>query len=319
MLTPTIRQLDAFGPDHCETLSIEQARAYCRRLATGHYENFSVLSGLVPADRRDDFAAVYAFCRWADDLGDEIDDRGRSLELLAWWRRELEACFAQEPRHPVFIALAPTVRARELPIDPFDDLIRAFEQDQTTTRYASWDELIAYCRLSADPVGRLVLMVLGEARDAESLRCSDAVCTALQLTNHWQDVARDMADRDRIYLPSELHSIEDFESRLRRSVAQGYAIDHEFLDETRQLVRACVDRTWPLFREGEKLLERVSPRSRTVIWLFLAGGTRILRLIEMWNFETALHRPRLGRTTKALLLGRAWFRTLLAQGREGGT
>src|SRR5262249_40556404 len=154
--------------------------------------NFSVLSALVPAGLRDDFATVYSFCRWADDLGDETGDTSRSLALLAWWRRELQQAFAGTPRHPVFLALKPVIDRHSLPIEPFDHLIAAFEQDQTVNRYQTWEQLIGYCRLSADPVGRLVLMVCGEERSRENFALSDAICTALQLTNHWQDVRRDI-------------------------------------------------------------------------------------------------------------------------------
>ncbi len=224
MSVTTIQQLEMFGPDRCDTLTMEQARAMCRRLALGRYENFSVLSAVVPADLRDDFAAVYAFCRWADDLGDEIGDPQRSLNLLAWWRRELQQCFDGQPRHPVFMALRPVIERHELPMQPFDDLIRAFEQDQTVDRYETWEQLIAYCQLSANPVGRLVLMICGEQRDEDSFANSDATCTALQLTNHWQDVRRDVLERERLYIPREMiaESLRDgFEQRLMASAKQG--------------------------------------------------------------------------------------------------
>ena len=307
MTVTTVQQLDVFGPERCETLSVEQARRWCRRLARRRRENFSVLSALVPDGLRDDYAALYAFCRWADDLGDEVENTDRGLELLAWWRRELEQCFAGEPRHPVFIALAPTVERHELPIEPFDDLIRAFEQDQTVTRYDTWDQLLGYCRLSADPVGRLVLMIAGEPRELFEL--SDAICTALQLTNHFQDVRRDFLDRDRIYIPRELIEIDDFEQRLETTARQGFAPDREFFGESRSLIRACVDRTWPLFEKGEGLLERLGPRTRPFVGLFLAGGTRVLRSIELWNYETVLYRPRLTKAAKLWLVARAWLRS----------
>lgn len=304
MTVKPIEQLNTYGPEHCETLSVEQARVWCRRLALGRYENFSVLSCLVPTHLRDDFAAVYAFCRWADDLGDEIGDRQRALELLAWWRRELQQCFAGEPRHPVFIALHPTIQTHNLPIQPFDDLIRAFEMDQTATRYETWDQLIGYCRLSADPVGRLVLMVCGEARDESLFSLSDAVCTALQLTNHWQDVKRDILDRDRIYIPSELNHIRDFEQRLIASARQGYAVDHQFLTESREVIRECVARTWPLFERGLALPANLKPQTRPIVQLLASGGHRVLRLIEMWDYETVLHRPVLSKWAKLMLVAR---------------
>ncbi len=317
MTVQPVQQLEVFGPDRCEQLSFEQARQWCRRLAGRRYENFTVLGRLMPEDLRDDYAALYAFCRWADDLGDEVGDSDRSLELLGWWRRELVDCFAARPRHPVFVALARTIERHELPIEPFDDLIRAFEQDQTTPRYETWEELLGYCRLSADPVGRLVLMIAGEPRTDELFGLSDAVCTALQLTNHWQDVRGDLEQRDRIYIPRELIEIEDFEARLRAAVRQGYAPDHEFLAESRQLVKRCVERTWPLFEKGAKLLPKLAPPTRPFVWLFLAGGCRVLRLIELWNYETVLHRPRLSRAAKLVLVARAWLRGRLAW-RKGG-
>jgi len=309
MTTIFLDELQRNGPEQCEALDEAEARAWCVRTARSHYENFSVLSRLVPPDLRADFAAVYAFCRWADDLSDEVRDADRSLELLQWWREELRACFAGEPRHPVFRALAPTVRRRDLPITPFDDLIRAFEQDQRVTRYETWDELLEYCRGSADPVGRLVLMMCGEPRTPEIFARSDDICTALQLTNHWQDVRRDILERDRIYIPREMHSIDDFERRLRESASQGWAIDHSFLEESRRAIRSCAERTWPLFERGEALLDFLSPTSRPIVWLFLAGGVSVLHRVEMWNYETALHRPKLGATAKAALVFRAWLKT----------
>ncbi len=317
MSTATLEQLDRFGPARCESMPVEAARAWCRRLARTHYENFSVLSPLVPREKRDDFAAVYAFCRWADDLGDETGSTAKSLELLSWWREELRRCYESEPRHPVFVALAPTIQAYDIPMQLFDDLIRAFEQDQTLTRYQTWDQLLDYCRLSANPVGRLVLMMSSGPRDDETLAASDAICTALQLTNHWQDVQRDLIERDRIYIPTELSRIADFENRLRRSAACGHAIDRTFLPESRSLIRACVERTWPLFESGRSLLPRLDARTRPIVWLFIAGGMHILRQIEMWNYETVLHRPKLGAATKGRLIAQAWLSLQWAIVRSG--
>lgn len=272
-----------------------------------------MLSPLVPQDLVDDFSAVYAFCRWADDLGDEAGEPAERSELLEWWRRELKQCFEGEPRHPVFVALLPTIRRHDLPIEPFDDLIRAFEQDQVMRRYDTWSQLLDYCRRSADPVGRLVLMVLGEPRTESMFALSDSICTALQLTNHWQDVARDKLERDRIYIPRELNPIDDFERRLEVSAKRGWACDRTFLEESRQVVRELVNRTWPLFDEGEALIARLRPRSRPIIWLFHAGGTSVLRSIEAWNYETVLHRPRLLPVTKVTLVARAWIRSTVAR------
>jgi squalene synthase HpnC len=314
---PVREQVRLWGPDRTTRLQSGEAIAYCRALANSHYENFSVVSSLVPRALRDDFAAVYSFCRWADDLGDEIEDRDESLRLLAWWREELDACFAGEPVHPVMVALAATVERHDLPRKPFDDLVDAFVQDQSVTRYETWKELLEYCSLSANPVGRLVLMLLGEERDESLFQSSDSICTALQLTNHWQDVRRDFDERDRIYIPSELIDIDLFEERLRASVGQGFAVDGTFLEESRQLVRECVARTMPLYDEGSVLLDRVSPQSLPVIRLFVAGGMRVLRLIELWNFETAIHRPTLSKVTKVALVARAWMGSRFARNSNG--
>ncbi len=298
---PVIELLESWGPDQRPAITIDEANRYCRELALSHGENFSVLTRYVPNRMLEGVCAVYAFCRWADDLGDETGDPKESLRLLSWWREELERCFEGSPSHPVFMALAPVVERHGLSVAPFEALINAFEQDQTKTRYGTWDEVLGYCRGSADPVGRLFLALAGEPCSVDQLAASDAVCTALQLTNHWQDVLRDLVDRDRIYLPSELHSIPDFESRLRSTMDMRHAPDATFLESYRELIRTCVERTWDLFQEGNTLLEMVDRDIRPVIWLFQAGGTTVLRRIEQWNFETCLGRPRIGAMTKMYL------------------
>ncbi|MCZ6835501.1 MAG: squalene synthase HpnC [Planctomycetota bacterium] len=307
MSSLTINQLPRFGPDQCEVLNLDQARAMCRKLTTGHSENFSVLSMVVPPELRNDFAALYAFCRWADDLGDEISDPQMSLELLDWWRRELNLCIEGQPRHPVFVALRSTIEKHELPIEPFDDLIKAFEQDQHVTRYDTWTQLIEYCHLSADPVGRLVLMICGEPRTDKLFAMSDATCTALQLTNHWQDVSRDIKDRDRIYIPRDLIGIDDFDERLKRTNALGHAPDQMFYGMSRDVIKQCVKRTWDLYEQGAPLLDEVKPTTKPILWLFAAGGQHVLHQIEMWNFETILHRPKLSLPSRLGLVLKARF------------
>ena len=315
-LSPVEEDLKKWGPDAHESVSVDEAQAICGRLVRRQYENFSVLSSVVPRELREDFAAVYAYCRWADDLGDELGDRARALELLGWWRSELDACYEGEPRHPVFVALHPIIERHDLPREPFDYLIDAFEQDQRVDRYERWEDLVEYCRLSANPVGRLVLMLFGEERAATSdvVKRSDELCTALQLTNHWQDVRRDLEERGRIYVPRTLMrsgggTSEAFEERLIGTVRQGYAVDDTFLDESRRVIRACVQQTWPLYETGFELLERLSPRARPVIWLLVSGGARVLRTIELWNHETVLHRPTLGRVARLSLVARAWLQS----------
>ena len=290
-------------------VTVSEARSRARRLARSHRENFSVLTRLVPRDVQDDFAAVYAFCRTADDLGDEIGDPDRALELLGWWRSEIEAAWAGEPRHWVFRALSPTIERFELDRRPFEDLVSAFEQDQTVHRYETWDGLFDYCRRSADPVGRIVLRLLDEVGTPEQLEGSDAICTALQLTNHWQDLRRDLLDRNRIYIPRESIDIEDFEARFRRTAEQGWACDDTFLEESRRLVRCCVDRAWAKFEAGGTLPASLGPRAAPVIEVLANGGARVLRSIEDWDYETVLHRPTLGLTGKIAIVLRAWVNT----------
>src|SRR6266850_6455139 len=179
--------------------SLKQAERYTRWLATHHYENFTVASVFLPRHLRQHFYNVYAYCRWADDLADEIPETAKALELLNWWGGELGQCYAGSASHPVFIALQGTIEKFSIPINPFSDLLAAFRQDQTVRRYATWNDVLDYCRYSANPVGRLVLYLCGYA-DSERQLLSDYTCTALQLANFWQDVSRDL-NKDRIYIP----------------------------------------------------------------------------------------------------------------------
>src|SRR5438067_2724419 len=181
--------------------SMQDAYAYCERLARSHYENFSVATWFLPKRLRQHFYNVYAYCRISDDLGDETGDRDASLQLLDEWESELNACYEGKPRHPVFVALAGTVRQFDIPKQTFADLLTAFRHDQRITRYKTFDELLGYCRYSATPVGHLVLYLCGY-RDSERQALSDFSCTALQLANFWQDVSVDYA-KGRIYLPLE--------------------------------------------------------------------------------------------------------------------
>jgi len=203
MSTAILDQLDTYGPDRCEQLDYEQASSYVSSLAKTHYENFAVVSFMLPRRLRTDFRHIYAFCRWADDLGDETGDPARSIDLLNWWRRELNDCYAGKPRHPVFVALQRTIEKHDVPREPFDHLIDAFIQDQSVTRYESWNQVLDYCARSANPVGRLVLYLCGY-RNVARQTLSDATCTALQLANFWQDVRRDVLERDRVYIPRQV-------------------------------------------------------------------------------------------------------------------
>ncbi|MAE66531.1 MAG: squalene synthase HpnC [Phycisphaeraceae bacterium] len=299
-----------------------QAADYTRRLTRTHYENFTVVSWLLPRDLKDDFRHVYAFCRWADDLGDEVGDPERSRELLGWWRRELDACYDGRPRHPVFVALRSTIERRDIPRRPFDDLIDAFVQDQEVRRYDTWDQVLDYCTRSANPVGRLVLYLCGH-RDERRQRLSDATCTALQLANFWQDVRRDVLERDRIYISRDVAEEHDLdleqmalqvrhdESRRQDGAARGGGPAPDangaaaLLPPFRATVRAVVDRTWPLFRDGRRLLPLVRRDVRMDIRLFTLGGESILRKIERRGYDTFHGRPSLGKPARLALMVRA--------------
>jgi squalene synthase HpnC len=310
--TPILDLLATLGPGAAPSVSRDEAWRYVRGLASSHYENFSVLSSLVPERLRDDFASVYAFCRWADDLGDETgsDDaaRARSLELLEWWRSELHAAYAGSPRHPVFIALRETIDRHHLPDRPFSDLIDAFVQDQKVRAYATWAQVLDYCTRSANPVGRIVLMMAGhrpETDDRHRFAMSDATCTALQLINFWQDVRRDLVERDRVYLPALDTGITPEMLRAWMTPEAGRTPDVRL--RYIRAVRPLVERTRLLFDEGAPLPGLVAPEIRPVIWLFGAGGRAVLSRVEAIGCTTLWQRPRLSKFTKASLVARAWL------------
>ncbi len=305
MDTKIIDMLERWGPERCESLSRDQAAGYCQKLTLGHYENFSVLSKFVPERMRDGVCAVYAFCRWADDLSDESCDTATALSRLEWWRSELELCLKGSPRHPVFVALADVCERHALDGDLFLALIDAFVQDQHQSRYDTWEDLIGYCRGSADPVGRLVLQLADVQPSLATLEDSDAVCTGLQLANHWQDVRRDILERDRIYIPRDVVNVDNFESRLVSTAKVGHAPDRKFLANYRDLMAGLVSRTRPLLGRIHSLLEAVPPDLHPMLWLFAAGGSTTLNLIERSDHETILYRPSISKPRKLLLLWQA--------------
>jgi len=277
--------------------SPEEAQKYARWLATHHYENFNVVSWLLPRHLHQHFYNVYAYCRWADDLGDEVPDRARALEVLDAWEYELRLCYfnGKSPSHPVLIALRETIRAKNIPIDPFSNLLRAFRQDQRVQRYATWDEVLDYCVYSANPVGRLVLYVCGY-RDDERQRLSDFTCTALQLANFWQDVSRDL-EKGRIYIPLDalaVHGLSETDIVERRFDARYITLMKELIAKTRAL-----------FHSGLPLAERLDRALRTDIELFSRGGIAILDAIERNGYDTLNHRPSLSKPARLRLLGRA--------------
>jgi squalene synthase HpnC len=275
--------------------TLTEAREWCRQLAKSHYENFHVASWFLPKALVPHFHAIYAYCRVSDDLGDEVGDTAQSMALLDFWEKELDACYAGETRHPVFVALAETIRACGIPKEPFADLLTAFRQDQTQTRYATMLELLAYCRYSANPVGRLVLYACGEVSE-EKFRLSDATCSALQLANFWQDVSRDWA-KGRVYIPQQdmgFYGVSD------ETIANGIATPL-----FRDLMRLEVDFARGRFEEGLGLIPMVNRDLGLDLDLFSRGGLEILRAIERRNYDVLSGRPSLSKSTKFNLALRA--------------
>ncbi len=298
------QELAILGPEgRYVPFSVQQARAYCRRLAESHYENFSVASLLLPRRLMRHFHAVYAYCSWADDLGDETGGGERALALLAWWREQLAQCYAGKPHHPVMVALAETIQRFAIPPEPFTNLIEAFEQDQRVKRYETFAQLEDYCRRSANPVGRLVLY-LCETFDEEKAALSDKICTGLQLANFWQDVSRDL-DIGRIYLPMD--DMRRFEYREEDLQAR------RFTPAFGNLLQFEVKRAKKLFHEGSALIPLVPDDVRIDIELFLRGGLGILDKIRASDYDVLTERPVLRKWDKAALLGRVVGERLLSR------
>ena len=276
-------------------------------MALGHYENFTVASIFLPRDLRPHFYSIYAFCRYADDLADEIADTQESCAALRNLRHSLEQLYrpearADRPDHsspPFFPALAETIERFDIPMRPFLDLIDAFEQDRRINRYNDMNEVLAYCRRSADPVGRLVLYLCGY-RDVQRQRLADQTCTALQLTNFWQDVRRDYTDRNRIYIPRDVME--------RFGVSEQTIATAHVTDGYRAMIQSLVDQTQALFDAGAGLLPLIDRRLRSDIELFSMGGEAILEAIRRAGYDTLTTRPKLNSLDKAKLLCRAAVR-----------
>ncbi|MGB9030154.1 MAG: squalene synthase HpnC [Acidobacteriaceae bacterium] len=288
-------------PDHPPTL--DEARVWCRRLAETHYENFHVASWFLPRRLRPHFHAIYAYCRVSDDLGDEVGNPEQSLALLDLWGEELDACYRGQARHPVFVALAETIRICDIPKEPFADLLVAFRQDQTVTRFPTMAEVLGYCRYSANPVGRIVLYACGY-RDSERFALSDQTCSALQLANFWQDVRVDYS-KNRIYFP--------LEDMIRFGVDEASIAKARFTPQFRDLMRYEVDYARTMFRAGLPLIGKVDRELALDLDLFSRGGLEILRAIERQDFNVLRARPAISKTRKASLLLRALTRKFAAR------
>jgi squalene synthase HpnC len=291
-------ELAQWGPENdYRPPLLAEAQAYCRELATAHYENFHVVSWLLPKPLRQHFFNIYAYCRWSDDLADETGSAAESSRLLAWWEEELRRAFEGKCVHPVFVALEPTIAEFQLSEKPFADLLSAFRQDQVKLRYRSDEEVLDYCRRSANPVGYLVL-ALGRSLHADAIAWSDSICTGLQIANFCQDIAID-ARKNRIYIPasrlSEYGVTEDDVLAGRPSV------------ELKQLLQRWCEYADTFFDRGSPLVKHVPRWLSLDIYLFIAGGREILREIRRQRFDVWSQRVSLSKSRKlSLVAGSTW-------------
>ncbi len=296
---PSIQEeIERWGPDRIIQYSptLAESQKYTEQLARSHYENFPVVTWRLPAELKQPFYDIYAFCRWADDLADELDSQEQSLEMLHWWREELLNCYAGQASHPVYVALRKTISRFVIPAEPFHHLIDAFERDQKQTRYETIDDLLDYCSCSANPVGR-ILLHLFETTDAESLRLSDSLCTGLQLVNFWQDVARDW-DIGRLYLPQE--SMRQFD--VTEQVLHTKQSTPGFI----RMLQHEVERAEQLLKAGFELGSRVPARVQFDVRLFALGGLCLCEKIRKINYRVLEQRPRLKKTDLPRLFWQAW-------------
>jgi squalene synthase HpnC len=290
-----LHELDEWGPFSVKSASLTQANTYCEQLAKSHYENFSVASFLVPRRLRQHFYNIYAYCRWSDDLADEVGDSAKSRELLNWWQGLLTDCYAGKVRHPVFVALRSTLDQYPIPIEPFANLLSAFLQDQSVSRYADDATLMDYCNRSANPVGRIIL-ALAKVDDPQCLVWSDHICTGLQRANFCQDVKRD-ALIDRIYLPQsrwQQFSLDEPE------ILAGVATSN-----LKACLQAWVNDTRQLFYAGRPLLKAVPRWLGRDLQLFVRGGLAILDAIEKNKFDVWSKRIELNRWSKLRIVAMA--------------
>lgn len=289
--------VDSWSFAESDTKSVASARAYCRRLAKSHYENFIVASLLLPQHLKQHFYNIYAYCRISDDLGDEAGDPKIAHELLEQWEEELRACYRGQVKHPVFIALAETIESFDIPISPFANLLEAFKRDQTQTRYETWDQLLDYCRYSANPVGHLVLY-LGGYRDPERQHLSDLTCSALQLANHWQDIGRDFFRLNRVYLPRE--------DMMRFGYSEADLCAQVCDDRFIGLMKVQVARAREMFVQGLDLCHKVDSRLALDVELFGRCGLEVLRRIETVGYDVFRHRPELSKWDHLRILAVSW-------------
>lgn len=301
MSVPKSQQNMSPMPDSAgNTIQLDGALKYCRNLAKSHYENFIVGSMLVPRRLSQHLYNLYAFCRHSDDLADEVPDPEEAVRLLAEWRVELGLCYGGTPTHPILMALQTTIREFDIPATPFEDLLSAFEQDCRVTRYATYVELLDYCRRSANPVGRLMLHVFGY-NDETRRELSDRICTGLQLANFWQDVIPDFS-RGRVYIPQE--DIAAF------GCAEADIVNGRITQNFAELMQFQVDRTEALFKSASELPKMLDWRFGTDVALFTSAGIAVLDGIRKNNYDVLSHRPVISKARKIGLLIRCAYETL---------
>ena len=277
---------------------LRDAERFTRRLALSHYENFIIGGLLTPQRLRQDFYNIYAYCRVADDLADEIDDDVESLRRLDQWEQWLIGCYddhsagADGAAHPVFTALRPTIERFQIPRDPFLALLDAFRQDQRVKRYGTFEQVLEYCSRSANPAGHLVLYLAGSF-DAERARLADQICTGLQLANVCQDVRHD-ARMGRVYLP-----MEDLE---RFGVDANRLGDERPEGNARELLRFEVDRAEGFFHRASPLIHQVPRWLGRDLRLVIDGGLAALQAIRRVDYDVWRRRPRVSRWTQARLM-----------------
>jgi hydroxysqualene synthase len=278
--------------------TLDQAYGFCEEITGTHYENFPVASLLVPRSKRPHVCAIYAFARTADDFADEpgLSD-GERLDGLRQWRERLAGCYRGQARHPIFLALRDTASRFALPEELFGRLLTAFESDVTVHRFENRDDLLSYCRNSADPVGRLILLLFGY-RDEDLLGRSDRICTALQLTNFWQDLSIDL-QKDRVYLP-----LEDLR---RRGVVEADLFGGRMTTGVRSVLADLVAWTQQLFDEGRPLIQRVGTDLKLELRMTVGGGTKILKKIRAVDYDVLRLRPVLSRGDMLRLLFRSFM------------
>jgi len=291
-----VDDLKRFGPNVAhEPIAVDQAKKYCKSLAKRHYENFSIASLLVPSSIRQDFYNVYAYCRWSDDLADEIGNATNSIELLEWWRSELRACFSGTASHPVFVALKQTITDHSLTMENFEHLLDAFVQDQTVTRYRSQLDIFEYCRGSANPVGR-ILLELAKVKDPAALKLSDRVCSGLQIANFCQDLRQD-AFIGRIYLPKDLCE--------RFQITELEILEGKPTEKLRLALKVWVELARTSLVSGLPLVKLTPRWLARDIQLFVRGGLSILDSIARADFNVWDQPITVSKKQKLALLVRA--------------